>query len=206
MNQRRRSVVTAIAGVLAVGGAMAIFLTLAAQQHAPQPPGIATGAPFTPAAGVSVLPPSPPLVISIPAIGLRSDLQYLGLTPDNRLEVPAGAHYDEAAWYKYSSTPGSLGPAVILGHVDSPTGPSVFFDLGEVRPGDEIHVTRADGIVAIFRVDEIHSYPKLQFPTLLVYGATDHAALRLVTCGGGYDRSTGQYLENVIVFASMVEF
>ncbi|HLE38339.1 MAG TPA: sortase, partial [Acidimicrobiia bacterium] len=94
---------------------------------------------------------------------------------------------------------------VILGHVDSVTGgPSVFFNLGALQPGDEVLVTRADGLVAVFSVDKVARYPKEQFPTLLVYGNTDHAALRLITCGGDYDRATGSYLDNIIVFASLV--
>jgi sortase family protein len=110
----------------------------------------------------------------------------VGLTAQHTLQVPApGPHYNEAAWYKYSSTPGSLGPAVIVGHVDSAAqGPSVFFNLGDLRPGDKVLVTRADGLVAVFRVDGVRRYPKAHFPTMRVYGNTDYAALRLVTCGG----------------------
>ena len=228
-------VVSVAAGVLAASGVIAVALALAAQEHAPQPPLSAAGSPgpttvsagapvlapsppispgTTPISpvpttvfvGVPVLSPSPPLAIDIPAIGVQSELQYLGLTAQQTLEVPVpGPHYDHAAWYKYSSTPGSVGPAVILGHVDSVTGgPSVFFNLGALQPGDEVLVTRADGLVAVFSVDKVARYPKEQFPTLLVYGNTDHAALRLITCGGDYDRATGSYLDNIIVFASLV--
>ena len=217
---RRNRVVSVAAGVLAASGVIAIALALAAQEHAPQPPRsidsadgavLAPSPPISPGTttvfvGVPVLSPSPPLAIDIPAIGVQSELQYLGLTAQQTLEVPVpGPHYDHAAWYKYSSTPGSVGPAVILGHVDSVTGgPSVFFNLGALQPGDEVLVTRADGLVAVFSVDKVARYPKEQFPTLLVYGNTDHAALRLITCGGDYDRATGSYLDNIIVFASLV--
>lgn len=217
---RRNRVVSVAAGVLAASGVIAVALALAAQEHAPQPPRSIVSAdgavlapsppispvPTTVSVGVPVLSPSPPLAIDIPAIGVQSELQYLGLTAQQTLEVPVpGPHYDHAAWYKYSSTPGSIGPAVILGHVDSVTGgPSVFFNLGALQPGDEVLVTRADGLVAVFSVDKVARYPKEQFPTLLVYGNTDHAALRLITCGGDYDRATGSYLDNIIVFASLV--
>jgi hypothetical protein len=133
-------------------------------------------------------------------------VQYVGLTAQHTLQVPApGPHYNEAAWYKYSSTPGSLGPAVIVGHVDSAAqGPSVFFNLGDLRPGDKVLVTRADGLVAVFRADGVRRYPKAHFPTMRVYGNTDYAALRLVTCGGAFDYATDHYLDNIVVFASLV--
>ncbi|MEO8289565.1 MAG: class F sortase [Gaiellaceae bacterium] len=220
---RRNLVVVVAAGVLAASGATAIAVAVAAQKHAPQPPLSAAGSlgPSTvsvaiPAARSSpdpvpkvarpVLPSSKPVALDIPAIGVQSVVQYLGLTAQNTLEVPApGPHYDEAAWYKYSSTPGAPGPAVITGHVDSAAGgPSVFYNLGELRRGDKVLVTRADGLVAVFRVDGVRSYPKDRFPTMRVYGATDHAALRLITCGGPFDQGTGHYLENVVVFASLV--
>lgn len=132
-------------------------------------------------------------------------VQYLGLTADDALEVPApGPHYNEAAWYRYSPTPGSLGPAVLLGHVDSATdGPSVFFRLGELRPGDRVSITRADDSIAVFIVDEVHRYAKNNFPTELVYGDINHAGLRILTCGGAFDETTGHYLDNIVVFASL---
>jgi len=224
MRGGRRSLVVAVAaGVLAASGATAIAVAVAAQKHAPQPPLSAAGSlgpsavsADIPAARSSpdpvpnvvgpVLPSSKPVAIDIPAIGVHSTLQYLGLTAQHTLQVPApGPHYNEAAWYKYSSTPGSLGPAVILGHVDSAAqGPSVFFNLGDLRRGDKVLVTRADGLVAVFRVDGVRRYPKNHFPTQLVYGNTDHAALRLITCGGSFDYATGHYLDNIVVFASLV--
>ncbi len=151
------------------------------------------------------LPPSEPDAIDIPAIGVHSEMQQVGLTAEHTLEVPApGPHYDHAAWYKHSPTPGSVGPSVIVGHVDSASGgPSVFFDLGELRPGDEVLVTRRDGTVAIFEVDAVGQYSKDDFPTELVYGDTDHAALRLITCGGAFDRGERSYVDNIVVFASL---
>ena len=166
-------------------------------------PAVAAAAP--PGSSV-VVATSGPVAIDIPAIGVRSPLQHLGLTAERTLVVPApGPMYDVAVWYEYSSTPGSPGPAIILGHIDSAAnGPSVFFDLGDLEPGDEVAVTRADGTVAIFRVDSLGQYPKDEFPTDLVYGATDAPTLRLITCGGSFDDASGHYLDNLVVFASLV--
>ena len=218
--RRRSIVVPVVAGVLAVSGAIVIAVAIAGQDDAPEPPRSAAGTvePNAASAATPVVRPSPtpapelalpsskPVAIDIPAIDVHSVIQYVGLTPEHTVEVPApGPHYDEAAWYKYSSTPGSTGPAVIIGHVDSAAeGPSVFFDLGDLRPEDKVLVTRADGRVAVFSVDGVRSYPKDDFPTKLVYGKDEHAVLRLVTCGGPFDDSTGHYLENIVVFASMV--
>ena len=152
------------------------------------------------------LPRSEPAVIEIPEIGVYSEMQQVGLTAEHTLEVPApGPHYDEAAWYKHSVTPGEIGPSVVVGHVDSAAdGPSVFFDLGSLLPRDEIRITRRDGTVAIFTVDAVRQYPKDDFPTDLVYGATDSADLRLITCGGAFDRGERSYRDNIIVFATLV--
>jgi sortase (surface protein transpeptidase) len=152
-----------------------------------------------------VLPASKPVSLTIPAIGVESALIRLGQTADGTLEVPApGRNYDKAGWYRYSPTPGVLGPSVIVGHVDSATtGPSVFFRLGKLRPRDQVRVTRTDGSVAIFEVDDVRRFRKARFPTKLVYGDTDHAALRLITCGGPFD-SAGHYRDNVVVLASLV--
>jgi sortase (surface protein transpeptidase) len=121
------------------------------------------------------------------------------------VEVPPLGADSRAGWYRYSPSPGQLGPAVILGHVDSTEyGPGVFFRLGDLRPGDTLTVARTDRIAATFRVDRVVSYPKNQFPTLEVYGNTSDAELRLITCGGAYDSSARSYLDNIVVYASLV--
>ena len=111
---------------------------------------------------------------------------------------------DEAAWYKYSVTPGQIGAAVIEGHVDSQVGPAVFFRLGALHPGDRIDVTLADAMTAVFRVTGVREYTKDNFPTKMIYGTTNYASLRVVTCGGTFDYATGHYLSSVVVFASLV--
>ena len=152
-----------------------------------------------------VLPASTPLALTIPAIGVQTPLVRLGQTAVGALEVPApGPNYDKAGWYRYSPTPGSLGPAVIAGHLDSAQGPSVFFRLGSLRPQDSVLISRADGSVAIFSVDDVRSYPKNGFPTQLVYGDTDRAALRLITCGGPIEEASGHHRDNIVVLASLV--
>ena len=209
--------------VLAASGATALGVAVVSQGEAPEPPPSAAGSvasssanaviPGGPSAsGIGprvvgpVLPASKPESIEIPAIGVESSLQFLGLTEEHTLVVPPpGPTYDIAAWYKHSSTPGELGPSVIYGHVDSAAeGPSVFFNLGSLRPGHRVFVTRSDGVRAVFQVDGVRSYPKEEFPTRQVYGNTDHAALRLITCGGPFDSAADSYLENIVVYASLI--
>lgn len=151
-----------------------------------------------------VLPRSRPVRLSIPALGIASVLDVVGLNANGSLQVPApGPNYNHAAWYSGSATPGELGPAVIVGHVDSVAGPSVFFRLGALRPGDRIQVTRADGTTVGFAVTGVRRYAKSRFPTRLVYGGTAHPALRLITCGGSFDRATGHYRDDIVVFAAL---
>jgi sortase (surface protein transpeptidase) len=220
-----RALIAVFTAVLTVSGLACLGAAISSQQHPPQPPltivnpsSPATREPTrtprsphppttTPVVGL-VLPASPPVGLSIPVIGVHSVLLSLGQAADGSLEVPApGSHYDQAGWYRYSPTPGSLGPAVIVGHVDSIAhGPSVFFRLGALHPGDTVLVAREDGSVAVFAVDDVRRYHKSDFPTQLVYGDTNHAALHLITCGGPFDRHTGHYLDNIIVRASLVRF
>lgn len=165
---------------------------------AAQPPGAM--------AGPLVLARSRPVALDIPSIDVHSVVRHLGQTDAGALETPAaGPHYNDAAWYRYSPTPGALGPAILLGHVDSAAqGPSVFFRLGEVRAGDRVNVTREDGSIAVFAVDRVRRYAKDEFPTDVVYRNIEHAGLRIVTCGGAFDDASGHYLDNIVVFASLV--
>ncbi|WP_218938344.1 class F sortase [Modestobacter altitudinis] len=146
-----------------------------------------------------------PTRLEIPAIGVTSDLLQLGLNADNTVEVPPLSKDSRAGWYEYSPTPGQIGPAVLLGHVDSAEyGPGVFFELGALQPGESVAVSRADGSTALFKVDRVASYPKDEFPTDDVYGDTAGPELRLITCGGTFDPDSDSYLYNVIVFASFI--
>lgn len=148
---------------------------------------------------------SVPVHICIPAIGVNADVLQLGLNADRTVQVPPLSKVSEPGWYKYSPTPGALGPAIILGHIDSAQfGPGVFFKLGQLRPGDRVKLTRADGMVAEFRIERVVEVPKSRFPTAAVYGNTPNAALRLITCGGQFDASAGNYLDNIIAFGALV--
>ncbi len=150
-----------------------------------------------------VLPAAEPVRLAIPKIDVDVAFEApLGLKESGEIEVPEA--YDTVAYYKYGPTPGELGPAVILGHVDSFEGPAVFFSLGQLKPGDQIMVTRADGSLAIFAVEALERHPQSGFPTVQVYGDLDHAGLRLITCSGTYDHGTLRYSHNLIVFAKLV--
>lgn len=147
-----------------------------------------------------------PVSLSVPSVGIDSALVELGRNPDGTVEVPSLDDPDaKPGWYRGSPAPGALGPAIILGHVDSRRfGPGVFYDLKGVGPGDPIDVGRADGTVAHFVVDAVQEVAKSDFPTLAVYGNIDHPGLRLITCGGVFDPDARSYESNVIVFASLV--
>jgi len=193
-----------LAGVLLIiAGVIAIGVAIAAQVHAPQPPPSAAGATGPNGRGPS-LRRSMPVAVDIPAIGVHTKLLHLGLDAHGAIEVPPlFKRADEAAWYKYSATPGQIGSAVIEGHVDNVRGPAVFFRLGALRPGDRVDVRLADGITAVFRVTGVREYRKSKFPAKTIYGATRFAALHLITCGGVFDYATRNYLSSTVVFASL---
>ena len=148
------------------------------------------------------MPESEPVSIEIPSLGVSSEVMDLGLRPDGSMEVPPGAY--PAGWYTAAPTPGELGPAILAGHVNWNGEQGVFFELHKMAPGDDITVRRRDGSTARFRVDDVAQYPKNEFPTEAVYGNIDHAGLRLITCGGDFDSSAHSYLDNIVVYASLV--
>ena len=142
----------------------------------------------------------------MPSIDVDSSVHGLGLDGQGSLKVPEGDRYDEVAWYDGSPTPGEVGPSVLEGHVTG-TGesPSVFFELGATKAGDEIEVDRADGTTATFEVNEVRSYPKADFPKVDVYGSTDSPELRIITCGGTYDKAARRHVDNTVVFAKLIK-
>ena len=142
-----------------------------------------------------------PVRLRIPAIAVDSTLMELGLRDDGTMEVPPAGF--PAGWYTGAPTPGELGPAVIAGHVDW-TGPGVFYDLHKLAAGNEVRVERADGSTAMFRVTRVEEYRKTQFPTDEVYGDIPFAGLRLITCGGSFNKRTGHYEDNIVAFAELV--
>ena len=142
-----------------------------------------------------------PVQLDIPRIGVRTPLVELRVRR-GVLQPPSDSA--RAGWYPRSATPGDLGAAVIVGHLDSKSGRAVFYRLGSLRPGDRMTVTLSDGSHARFAVQEVRQVPRDRFPTKEVYGATPDRALRLITCGGRYDAARGGYQDNVLVLALAV--
>jgi hypothetical protein len=183
--------------------ALSACLLLACCSGGAAPP--AAGPPPAAPAQVMSTPPlaaTPPVRIRIPAIDVDSAVIGLGLQPDGTLQVPADGSV--AGWFTGAPTPGEHGPAVIAAHVDWNHAPGVFFRLRDLEPGDEVAVDRADGSTATFVVFGVEQYPKDAFPTERVYGDIDHAGLRLITCGGSFDRAARSYRDNVVVYAGLV--
>ncbi|MFD7392128.1 class F sortase [Streptomyces sp. NPDC059852] len=148
------------------------------------------------------LPRSRATRIVIPYIGVDADLMDLGLDSERRLTTPPEDKPELAGWYTDGPSPGEPGTAVAVGHLDTNTGPAVFGGLGELKRGKRVEVRRADGRTAVYTVDAIKAYEKDKFPNRLVYGTRNRPELRLITCGGTYDRRTG-YSGNVVVFAHL---
>ena len=224
--RRQRFIASAAAGALLTVGIGSTAYAVLAQE--PAPPRVATApteAPATPSAQAApstattppskskakskaaaaqpvALPISRPVEVSIPSLGVRSELIDLGLNRDRTMEVPEDP--DDVGWFDQSVTPGELGPAVLAGHVTWDRKPAVFFKLAALRKGQRVEVRRADGSTAVFAVTDVQQHAKDRFPTNAVYGAIDHAGLRLITCAGTYDDDNARYLDNVVVFAELV--
>ena len=180
--------------------------------HAAQPVSMPPGAPVLPYSAQAVsahsahsrlkLARSTPVQLRIPAISVAVSVSKLGYNPDGTVEVPTDPN--QPGWFKRGPTPGQHGSAVILGHVDSQDGPAVFYRLGALRKGDRLSVRLADGAVARFAVVSVATYRKSRFPARRVYGPRRYSALQLVTCGGKFDKKTGHYLSNVVVYTRLV--
>jgi hypothetical protein len=220
----RRGILAAAAVVLALAGAVVVFLALSGH---PGPPGpvqrtavvrttgpvaVPTAAPQpSPDGGAAapvtdlgpILPASDPVGLDIPSINVHSTvLVPLRVGSDGVLAAPTD--FARPGWYTGGPTPGQLGPAIIAGHVDGPTGPAVFYRLGQLTAGAQVTITRQDGTRATFTIDTVARYAKADFPTDLVYGTTiSRAEIRLITCGGAFNRATGHYVDNVIAFGHL---
>ncbi|WP_103353077.1 class F sortase [Amycolatopsis sp. CA-128772] len=154
---------------------------------------------------VEALPRSEPVSLDIPKIGARSSLVPLGLNPDNTVQVPPVTTPLQAGWYTYAPTPGEVGPAVVLGHVDGNHQKGIFFRLKELAAGDRVSIARKDGTTAVFEVTKVHQVPKKDFEAEGVYDDTAGPELRLITCGGVFDRSAHNYVDNIVVYARLVQ-
>jgi len=210
MPTRRPAAALALAAglIVIVGGTAGLLMT---RHPTPAMRPVAAGVGALPApTGPIVAPPqsaapepvAAPVSLTIPLIGVQTKLITLGLTSAGRLQVPSTTSV--AGWYTGSPRPGAIGSSIIVGHIDSVTGPGVFFRLSELTPGDKIYVKRANGSLVEFRVTSVQAYLKDHFPTEHVYGPTPDAELRLITCGGAFDAATGHYLSNIVVYATEV--
>jgi sortase (surface protein transpeptidase) len=192
------------AGLLAIGAGTA-GLMLARPSSPPAvrlaPVATPTGRTVMPIALSAAQQTPKPVTLTIPAIGVKAPIINLGLNRNGTLQVPSTTTV--VGWYTGSPRPGATGSAIIAGHVDSYTGPGVFYWLRKMRPGERIYVRRADGTLAVFTVTVVRMYPKNDFPTTTVYGPVPDAELRLITCGGTFDYATRHYLSNVVVYARL---
>ena len=145
---------------------------------------------------------STPVELKIPDLSLTVSLSTLGLNADGTVQVPTNAQ--QPGWYGLGPSPGEIGSAVILGHVDSQSGPAVFFKLQSLVAGDIVDVSLADGVTAQFSVTSTTMYLKANFPDQTVYASHGYGALQLITCGGTFDTQTGHYLSNIVVYTSLV--
>ncbi|MEK7638680.1 MAG: class F sortase [Patescibacteria group bacterium] len=144
-----------------------------------------------------------PVSLRIPKISVEAAFEEpLGLRSNGEIEVPK--MFDTVGWYQHGPVPGSIGPAVVLGHVDSYRGPAVFYSLGQLTEGDEVFITLSGGREARFVVEKSEVYPQSAFPTAEVYGDIEYAGLRLITCSGQYSRSADRYSHNRVVYARLV--
>lgn len=197
-----------VCGVLVVGVGVTGLAVASQTGHPAVPVGTPTLVPVpvgsqAPAPQPSAQPVAEPVSLTIPSIGVRTGLIHLSTTPSGAMQVPPTPAV--AGWFTGSARPGAIGAAVIAGHIDSVSGPGVFFRVRLLHPGSRVYVLRADGSLAVFAVTSVRSYLKTSFPTQAVYGPVPYAELRLVTCGGTFDYATGHYLSNVIAYASLVQ-
>ncbi|WBB67228.1 class F sortase [Micromonospora sp. WMMD812] len=184
---------------LTAGTGVGLATTAPAPPAATWRPGCADGCPSTTASPPArSAPRGAPTRVRVPRIDVDTRLTVLGLDRDGALVPPAD--FGVVGWYGGGPAPGDTGPAVLAGHLDSRRGPAVFARLGELRPGDAVEVWRGGQRVP-FRVTGSLRTRKDAFPTAAVYGPTPGPELRLVTCGGDFDRRRGHYTDNVVVFA-----
>ncbi|MFG2641723.1 class F sortase [Streptomyces sp. NPDC048370] len=154
-------------------------------------------------AAADPLPPSEPVRLRVPQIDVDTPMTRLGLGRDGSLDVPPAGDRNLAGWYKDGTTPGAEGTAIVAGHVDNARGPAVFYALGALKKGHRIEVDRQDGRTAVFTIDAVEVYENKDFPDEKVYGETDRAEIRVITCGGGFDKKAG-YQGNVVAFGHLI--
>ncbi|MFC1421106.1 class F sortase [Streptacidiphilus cavernicola] len=146
---------------------------------------------------------STPITLALPSIGLTAPLLGLGTDSKGVPELPPFSEPGTAGWLRDSATPGATGTAVLVGHVDTRTGPAVFWNLSAVKPGAAVRVTRLDGSTALFTVDAVRLFARATFPAAQIYAPARDAQLRIITCGGVFDRKRAEYTGNVVLFAHL---
>ena len=150
-------------------------------------------------------PKSSGMSITIPAIGVHAPVVTVGVTADHTIAVPPLDKPNETAWYDGSARPGQDGAAVILGHIDTAaTGPAVFYNLPKFRPGNLVTIRTRHGGRLVYRVDGLREYRKTSVPLARLFGPVPYPGLRLISCTGAFDYATGHYVDNVVVYASIV--
>ncbi|MBL7552195.1 class F sortase [Frankia sp. AgB1.9] len=172
----------------------------------PPPAPVTPGPSGQPSATPSPPPPPPvvtdPVRLKIPAIALDAPVIGLGLDPQGAIDVPT--QWGDVGWYKPGVAPGAVGPAVLVGHYDSKTGPAVFYRLGSVLPGDQLVVVGASGASVTFVVDRLQEVSKATFPTQEVYGPVTRPEIRVITCDGAFDEHTHHYVDNLVVYGHAI--
>lgn len=205
------SVLATLAGILllALGALVAVWALAGGPSGPPAeaqqiPTSVGTAVPEVNGSPVArPLAASVPVRIVIPKLSVDAPVMKLGLNPNGSVQVPPLDDHNLAGWYTGSVMPGQSGAAVMLGHVDSWSGGSVFFKIKNLERGDKVGVVRADGTEAIFTVDGLQKAAKVAFPASAVYGNPGYPALRLITCGGPFNSATGEYLDNIIIYAHL---
>ncbi|SCG71186.1 class F sortase [Micromonospora humi] len=198
------AVVLVLLGVFAVGAGLGRtagpfdFADASAGSSAVAPAPASTAAPAR-------TPASLPVRLSVPTIKVAAPVTPVGQARDGSVDVPPLTETDQTGWYNRGAVPGEPGRAIIVGHVDTKSGPAVFYRLRELKPGARIQVTRADRSVVTFKVDSVEYFDKAKLPAARVYGDSGPAELRLITCGGTWLGGRTGYEDNVIVFASLAD-
>ena len=200
-----------VSSALVAGGGFVIFQAATGEASRTMtggattvPTTVRTSAPVPPAETAAQLTRSVPVRIIIPSLRVNAPVMFLGPEPGGSIQVPPLANHNLAGWYDRSVMPGRDGTSVILGHVDSFTGTSVFYDVKYLVPGELVEVVRADGSTATFAVDGVREVAKATFPSRDIYGNTRYPGLRLITCGGPFDSTSRQYLDNIVVYTHLI--
>ncbi|MGW2725459.1 class F sortase [Streptomyces sp. NPDC001492] len=144
-----------------------------------------------------------PQRVDIPALGVQAPVLPRGLDRQGAIEPPPFGQAGAVGWYAAGTRPGAAGAALMVGHLDTRTRPAVFYRLSSVRPGQTVRVVRDDGKVAEFTVEDVQVQDRDSFDARQAYGQhrPGRAELRLITCGGTFDRDSASYTANVIVSA-----